>query len=453
MTNGIVSPGQTVTPTSVDPRREYVASGWGFGASRPTVLSWAIDEDAATLGDDLYERMTYDPQVRACVNVLKAAILDEGARISSALDDSDADGYDQARDIALTLERNLDDLTIPFDDVLWNLLDAMAYGNKVSEQVYALDATYTGRQQLVLRALKVKPRRATGFVVDPYYNVLGLVAHVPGRNATLALNGSRPENLLPRDKFAIVTFRPIDSDPRGSSILRAALQPWAAKVDTWPEYLKYLAQFATPSIWGTPPEGAQNYTDPDSGEVQTAEEVLLSALLTFKNGTALAVPAGTKLELVFSEGEGEAFLNAFKLYDQQITKAILHQTLATEEGEHQARSAAEVHQDVLGTIVQQIKQGTELAIRRDVVRPWVRYNYGDKALQLLPRLTLGDVDKIDFVATANAIANLATDYLDPSQYPEIDRSLGLPVRTASLGDRPPVEMTEPEVTDDEDVEE
>ncbi len=315
--------------------------------------------------------------------------------------------------------------------MLWNLADALCYGNKLAEQVYHLDSTYTGLRQLVLRALKVKPRRATAFVVDVYWNVLGLVAHVPGRTATLVLNGERPENLLPRDKFAIVTFRPVDSDPRGSSILRPAVQQWAAKVDTWPEYLKYLAQFASPSIWGTTPADAQDYVDPETGETLTPIDVMLRAILAFQNGTAAVFPFGAMLNLIQSSGKGEAFLNAFKLYDQQITKGILHQTLATEEGEHQARAASEVHADVLETIIRQIKQGTERTIARDILRPWVRYNYGDAALPLLPRVALGDVERVDFVATANAIANLSTNYLDPSQYAGIDRMLNLPQRVVT----------------------
>ena len=433
MTNGVLSSTVPVEPASTDPKREYVAGGvgWGVPATRPRVLSWAIDEDAATLGDDIYERMSYDPQIRACTNILKAGILEEGARIASAVDDKDADGYDQARDIADALTRNLDDLTIPFDDVMWNLMDAMAYGNKIAEQVYALDSTYTGRQQLVLRALKVKPRRATAFVVDVFWNVLGLVAHVPGRPATFTVQGDAPDNLLPRDKFAIVTFRPVDSDPRGTSIYRAALTPWGAKVDTWPEYLKFLAQFASPSIWGTTPEGAQDGTDPDTGETLTPEQFMLKMILSFQNGTASAFPFGAKLELIQSSGEGEAFLSAFSLYDQQITKAILHQTLATEEAKFGTRAQASVHQDVLSTIVLQIKQGVEQTIARDVVRPWVRYNYGDRALALLPRVSLGDIDKVDLPTMASAIAGLSTNYLDPSQYAGIDRMLGLPERTVT----------------------
>ncbi len=446
MTNGTLAPtDKPITPAKVDVRKEYVAGGgWGFSTNRMRQLSWAIDEDAERLGDDFYERMSYDPQVLACTNVLKAAVLEDGARLTSAVDDEDADGYELAKEIADVLGRNLEDLQIPFDDVIWNLMDAMAFGNKVAEQVYHLDSSYTGKRQLVLRALKVKPRRSTAFVVDVYWNLLGLVAHVPGRISSLSIT---PENILPRDKFAIVTFRPKDSDPRGTSIYRAAVQPFSAKIDTWPEYLKYLAQFATPSIWGTTPEFAGNYTDPVTNETFTAIEMLLAAMLKLQNGTAAAFAHGNVLNMLASTGEGEAFLNAFKLYDQQITKAILHQTLATEEGEHQARSASEVHQDILGTIVRQIKQGTERAIAHDIVRPWVRYNYGDAALALLPKVTLGDVDHVDFVATAGAIASLSTNYLDPSQYTGVDQMLGLPARVVS---EQPIVVSEPPSTEPEE---
>jgi hypothetical protein len=415
----------TLHPAKVDRRKEYVSGNAGYGSPRARILSWAIDDQAAMLGDDIYERMGYDPQIRACTNIIKAAVLETGPRITSAVEDKDTDGYAQAKEIADGLSRNLEDLTIPFDDVCWNLMDAIGYGNKIAEQVYHLDRTYTGNQQLVLRSIKVKPRRAIAFVVNPFWDVLGFVANQPGRPSSLTPTA---DNLLPRDKFAVVTFRPVDSDPRGTSIYRAALAPWDAKVGTWGAYLKFLAQFASPSIWATAAQGASTYTDLDTGTEYTQEEILLREILNFQNGTASAFPFGTILNLIQSSGKGEAFLSAFQLYDQQITKAILHQTLATDEAKFGTRAQASVHQDVLGTIIRQIKQGVEQTIARDIARPWVRYNYGDAALALVPTVTLGDVDQVDFASTASAIASLSTNYLDPSQYIGTDKMLGLPER-------------------------
>jgi hypothetical protein len=417
-----------------DPKREYVAAGGGAIWHRQGIrtLSWDIDDLTHELGDDIYVPMMFDAQITACVNIIKTAILADGLQLVNALKNTEDDGYDQSKEYIDFCGRVLDDMEIPLDEVLWNLMDALCLGNKVAEQVYELDTTYTGRQQLVLRALKVKPRTSTAFVVDDKLNVLGLTARRSDQPAIVTLDADERREILPRQKFLIMTNRPKDSDPRGTSILRAAYSPWWLKMQLWAEYLKYLTQFASPSIVGETAENAMNVEDPtDPNKEISPEQAMLNHLLTFRNGTAIAIPYSAKVSLIFSQGDGQAFLSAFALFDQQIGKAIVHQSLATEEGEHQARAAAQVHQDVLGDIIRQMKVAKAWRFRRDVLAPLVRYNYGDKAVALTPKVNLGDVEKQDFSAAANAIAQLTTaGFLQPSQFPEIDRMLGMPERGA-----------------------
>jgi hypothetical protein len=103
---------------------------------------------------------------------------------------------------------------------------------------------------LQLRALKVKPIRSVAFVTDAYLNVLGLVGAKPGQTVP-AVSDLAPAEIIPREKFCILSWRPKDGDPRGTSVLRPAYDPWWRKRQTIPEYLKYLAQFAGPSLWAT----------------------------------------------------------------------------------------------------------------------------------------------------------------------------------------------------------
>lgn len=416
--------------------QEYVAAGkrtWGMAGAE--TLPWGIDDLSRDLGDDLYERMLYDPQVAAALTLFRAAILETGVRLTSAVSDKAADGYDKADEIADWCERVLTDLDTDLDAVLWDMLECVAMGNRVAEQVYEFDATYTGRAQLVLCALKVKPRKSLAFVVDTYMNVLGLMALIPGQATAIQVGtavtdlGAYP-SILPREKFAVATFRPRNHDPRGTSILRPAYNAWWLKMQTWPEYLKYLTQFAAPSLIGFTGEKAQPYRD-ETGALITPEQAMVNALVTFRNGTALAFPFGATVQPVIPHGmSNNVFMDAFRLYDQQIVKAILTQTLATGEGEHQARAAAEVHQDVLGTLVAQAKKSIERMLRHDVLMPLVRYNYGDAAVPLTPRVSLGETEKQDMTALATAIAKLETaGYIVPSQRLYLDTLLGWPQRT------------------------
>lgn len=416
-------------------------------------LPWAFDDLTRDFGDDIYERMLLDAQVTACVNVLRAAIIEEGVRLSSPVTDEDDDGYALSQEIADFCESVLADLQIPLDDVLWDLLGAIALGSRVAEEVwelrpatsYALPGTSPvskTQDLLILSALKPRPRRSTAFVVDSYMNIQGLVARQEGSPTTLptsvvASTPTQVPNLMPRDKFAVLTFRPKDADPRGQPALRPAYPPWFSKMEIWQEFLRYLAQFASASIYAVASESdtKQGIRVPQadgSFVIRAAVDVLADTLLAYRNGSALAVPYGTILGALQVSGDGEAFHRGFTFCDDQITIAVLNQTLATREAQYQAKASSETHQNSLTTLQRQAKRSTCTMLRRDVLYPLVAYNYGDTvARQLTPTISLGEVEQFDFAAAATAVAQLArASYLDPSQYAGIDTKLGLPPREA-----------------------
>ncbi|MDE2127916.1 MAG: DUF935 family protein [Armatimonadetes bacterium] len=424
-----------VSRISANPLLEYVAGGsYAWTASFLRSLPFAIDDVTRDFGDDLYERMLLDPQVASSVNTVKMGVLSSTMRLLPAGDSP------IARAACDFCSRCLDELETPLYTVLWNLLDGLALGNKVAEQVYAIRDS-----RLALAALKVKPRRATAFVTDVYLNLVGVLGLIPGQGAPVLVEGligepARTPHLLPRSKFLVFTFRQRDGDPRGQSILRPAYSAWFLKTQMWQEYLKYLTQFAGPSLIGFTPEEAQQTVQTDSlGNIQTdangspiylnPEQAMLAALQTFRNGTAAVFPFGSRVEPLQMAGDGGAFLQAIGLFNSEIDRAVTGQTLATQEGEHQSRAASAVHQDVLGLVVRAGKHALETALQRDVLRPLTVLNFGGAAADLTPRPTLADTESQDFADTAASIAALQTSgYLAASQYAALDAMLGLPER-------------------------
>lgn len=421
MTNG-TAPVLTEKTQKIDLKRDYVASGslaWYPGAVR--ALPWGIDDIAVDFGDDVYDLMMHDPTVIASVNALRAGILEDGVKLVSAVTDEATDGYAQAQEILAFCTSVFDDLEMPLDDVLWDMLSAVALGNRVAEIVYELVAG-----KLVTSSIKVKPRRSTAFVVDPYMNVVGIAAVVPGQPwavlTGMYFTDVNSSNLMPRDKFAVLTHRPRDNDPRGTSALRPAYNAWNLKRIAWPEYLKYLVQFASQGLVGYTADNAFPGDDGVSPEVKLA-----NAMMSWHNGAVLALKYGSKFEVINPTGDGKAFLDAFQMFDRQIIHGILNQTLATMEGLHQSRAAAQTHQDVMDTLIRQGKKSVEWTVYRDILMPLVRYNYGDGALPLVPKATLGTTEQVDFATTATAIAALGrSGLIDPSQLPGIYEFLGLP---------------------------
>lgn len=458
-------------PTPEQLSTEYVsAGGYSWYSRLARGLPPAIDDLTSDFGDDLYERMMLDPTIAKCLSIFKASMLEDGVELSSAVKDEAEDDYKLAMTIRDEAEAMLDDLQTSFDDVLWDMTNHIAVGNVVAEQRYELRRGKVEKRELLqLVALKPKPRRTYAFVVDAYMNVIGLIGQRPGEsNPYMGMVGFDPSdtpNLLPREKFAIATFRPHNSDPRGTSILRPVYDPWWRKRQILPEYLKYCVRFASPSIWATTPEHAQTQppldiyanpvidtasppnlvppytTGPDVPVTNnwgippqptgvwtlTPEQRLASAVMELQNGTVLAVPFGTILHAIEMQGNGEAFLNAKADCERDMIGAMLTQTLATEEGQHDARAAAQVHQDVLDTLIRQGKRGMIRMIRRDVLRPWVLYNWGEKALSLVPQVTLGTTEEQDRSPLIQAMSTVGYT-VHPSQFPTIDEDLGLPVR-------------------------
>lgn len=420
---------------------EYVAGragGWAAAAAR--TLPWAFDDLTRDLGEDLYERMLLDPQVAASVGVLRASILAEGLRLSPAVENPDADGYALAVELDGFCESVIADMSESLDEALEDLLLAVALGSRVGEVTYRQEGRY-----LILDRINVKPRRAVAYVVDPHLNMVGMLGQRPGQSGVqgtgqvIVGDPAQVPGLLPLEKFLVVTFRKRDNDPRGTSVLRPAYNPWWVKQQTWPELLKYLAQFAGPSIWGTTAEKAQAVTTTNAdGSItqKPAVQALLDALLAWRNGTAAAFPYGTVIDALEMQGEGQVFFNTFSFCDKQITVGTLFQTLATGEAEFGTRAQSQTHQDVLGTVIRQARRAVVGPLRR-LLRRMVAYNYGDRAAQLTPLCTLGEVEAVDVAALWTAAAQLARNsYLHPSQLAGLDAQLGLPARTVAPGEAP-----------------
>lgn len=321
-------------------------------------------------------------------------------------------------------------------------------GSQSSGSLQPIQPARITKLMLVLNRINVKPSEHLVFVVDEFMNVQGFLARIPGvasfptGGLFITENGVLPPNFIAREKFAVLTFRPKDNDPRGTSIFRAAYEPWWIKLQIMPEWLKYLARFASGTIIGKTPPGVglapkldasgAPAIDPTTGrpELMSPQVALLNTLMEVKNGSVGVVPALTEVETLemLAEG-GEAFIRAFSLCDQWITMAILHQTLATNEGEHQARAAATVHKQVMDLVVQLIKNTVSRMLKRDILERFVEYNWGIEYVDLTPNISLGDTEQQDFSALAQAIATLySAKYLSPVHLQYFDTMLGVPPR-------------------------
>lgn len=409
-----------------DPTREYVSQGGFFSLQVAQVLSalWSDDAELAA-GTDVYERMLTDPEVLKDMTVINDGIVGDGAELYAFYTDEKTDAAKAAAAARYSefCHFNLyETLRHPFLETLGAaLLDARTFGHKAVEQTYRDFIDETGAPRLVLDKLKCKSRAAVQFAVDEYFNVLGLVAWRAGTR-----------RLIPRDKFFIPTFNRKDEDPRGRSLyLRAAFNWWQAKRAGLPVTVKRIEKKALPSIAGfTSDKGDDTVQEVDDlgrpiGEPKTSAQVMAEKIAQFESMSAAAFPNGASIQVVDASGDGSEFSRFFDLCDKQITRAILLQDLATNEGKHGTRAQATTHMDVLALHIWSLKNIVAECVRTDILKPLVLYNFGPDAVALTPVVSLGDTERRDWATDARAAALLGPLVPD-SVWAAICQQLGLP---------------------------
>lgn len=424
----------------IDPTKEYVAQENRIGIWEKVLnsLSWAIDDISRDFGDDVWERMALDPIVCATLTILMSSILEDGIRLSPAITDpadprTELAGYINAR-AKLMVSR----MKTRIAEVAWDMLTGCYLGNRVGETIWEYKEE-DGRIFLDVTAIKIKPRHSVAFVVDIYGNVHGLMATVPKKKTTAqagALVGVKDKSILPRDKFWVYSFRPKEGNPLGTSVLRPAFSSWVDKIQTLAERQKHLARYGSPTLVGTTPENAKAIQVVDAvtnvpipGKFVQPLTALYQGLLTVHNGVVMAAPHGTEIKVIEAKGEGGVFSNALEYDNHQIVKTVLTQTLATEDAPHQARAAAQVHQGSIDTIVKQCKQAFGGSFRDDVLEIWVRRNWGEECLDLVPLVSLGVTEAPDLAKMMAAVAALfKVGYFSKSQIPALDELLNLTSR-------------------------
>lgn len=432
-----------------DPSREYVSGEPRLFVSRfVKSLPQYIDDVTRDFGSDLYDRMLNDAQVYSCVNILKVATLSDGYRVQPAIKDENHPDYEKAKFWADFCEYCVEHCERPFESFLYEMLDALAFGHKVAEQILEPTGYKNYAHWWTLKNLKVKPRGTYSFVTDAWTNIVGILGLVPGMGAPVLVghivaDPSHLSNLLPIEKFVVFTFNPRDNDPRGRSILRPIYNPWWIKMQTWGEYLKFLAQFASPSLWATTPEGAVERIV--NGVSVTPEETLNARLQDIRGGSTGAFPFGTMINAIPVNERGDAFNLAFTLFDKQIAKGTLGQTLATEEAEHMARAASSNHQDILDIGVRYVRKQLGAAIKHNLFRNLIRWNAGEEtAKKFTPHLTFGsEAMHGDWTAEASIINGLLQNpALDERQKNILLERIGLPPRKSVVIPQVPQELVE-----------
>lgn len=465
----MAEPGYDLVPTSgsnpaigfttikPNPTAEYIYTGPGRSTPGiPQLLTQEIDDVTRAFGFKTYEAMLTDPAVQSQYLGLKLSMLTGPARVVPTVRPKgyragQATPVDKTTKLSPTEQKAVEAAEFcerenkRFGDylkvILLQLLDMMAFGHKLAEKTREECKYGPDKGKLCLKSVKVKPSWAWKFVVDATMKPVGILTYIPpsvsgGPSAgNVGINGGY--TIIPVDKFVLATWLPRDNDPRGTSALRTAYDWWNLKRQIMPFYYQHLRRFGSPSLDGVmaPNDtGFQYPLDPTTGlELITQAKVsssqrFVQTLIAFQNNSILVRPAGSELNVLEPKSNGEAFLQAFDLFDRQICLAIGLQVRASLEAKHGSKADSETAQDREGLVVAWGREVLGDLVSRHIYYESIKLNMGeDIAEEFTPSLMVGKTEQQDKASMWGA-ASSAGWSVGPSQFEELDIMLEAPER-------------------------
>lgn len=168
------------------------------------------------------------------------------------------------------------------------------------------------------------------------------------------------------------------------------------------DWLAFLEAFGHPRRIAKYPRGI-DANGPEAAAIWKALEDLGA------DGRAM-VPEGVSLELIFAKaGSDPGYLSLVKWCEAQISKAVLGQTLTTDEGQHGTRAQAQVHDGVRGDLLRSDCRALAATLRAQYLTPLTVFKYGPEAARDVPRFEFLLEDDEDLKARAEVDRILVRD--------------------------------------------
>lgn len=301
-----------------------------------------------TISYATYDLMQSDSMIQTALTVKRLGVL--AAPYSVVASGPSAAGERNARFVEACFAEMAGSPTA----ILAQAMDAFAKGWSVQEMLFAEEG---GR--IALTEVRAKNPATFGLRVDAFGKLTGLRLEVPGE----------PAQELPRGKFVVYANRGGYGRPKGRSDLDAAYPHYAAKSQLLDAWKLHLERFASPTMLGRFQRGIS--TDEQSA--------ILAALNDLARSKAIVFPSEIEVSAIAGEREpSTGFMDAIEFHNREIARAILGQTLTTDEGRRVGSLAlGKVHLQVLMLQLQSIREElADLVMTEQVIRPLIELNFG-----------------------------------------------------------------------------
>ena len=271
------------------------------------------------------------------------------------------------------------DQAIGFDNVIFNIADAIGKALSINEIIYDIS-----ENQYIVKQIKFRP--IDWFQFNPH-------------NATelrLRDNSFEGEELIP-GKW-IVHYHPAKSgSPYRAALFRVLAWLFLFRNFSVKSWWQFLEVFGMPLRLGKFPEGTSD----------DEKDALLKAVVNIAQDAAAIIPEGMDVEFKDAvRGSGNPHQKMLEWTEKEISKAILGATLTSNNQQVGSYSLGQVHNQVRMDILQSDITFITATVSNQLIKPVVQLNYGKDAP--LPYIQF-DIPKPDQRETfANILEKLAS---------------------------------------------
>lgn len=408
-------------------------SFWSYGQNP--------DPIARTKGLKIYHEMMEDDQVKACVDLRKQARLSSPWTIAPA-----EDGDARSEELADFVRSCLQDLSGPFEDVLYEVYSAIEFGFSVSEKVYKVIEAGKYKGKIGLAAVKTREPFFYDFKCDEHGNLIGLTYYglsdkfpkltnqsnfpagsiVSPSNGKLVADGTM-DNPFPPEKFIIYSYNSTFGNPYGRSDLLSAFRSWLSKKHVMKFWNIWLERYAAPFIHAQTKAG--------SGLKKQVMDELddfiknLSVRTGFRSSDAV-----TLNPIQFSTSSSDAYERSIEAHNRYISHAILTPNLigmtgsqGSGQGPGGTYALGKKHFEAFVWVLDKMGRDTSESIVGDqIIKPLVDLNFPNVDPEMYPRFKFESLEDESIEARSRIVTMLAQGgFMDPNE-PWVRAFLTLP---------------------------
>lgn len=370
-----------------DPSIAISSPGWSPSHDGGSLLSKQIDDVVRAFGLAIYDQIAVDDQAASSIATLIYAImggefsveprieLEPGETVDDPKVRADIETANRAAELC---RRSIDRVPDFLDQIEAIEFDRTTKGAGLGDKWFvSAKGPDDERPVTLLGGLLCRSRDSWDFVTDKAGRVTG-IAGISTTTGQLAV--------FDRSNFLLAVNSPRRGDPRGTSDLRAAYDPWNLKVQARPQRAKYVNQFANPTVdigYDPNDQPTEGYNERGELETMPPQRQAEVAAWGYHGSAYLVHPMTWTVNLIESKADGGAFNANEESLNTAIARSILLTARVTQESANNSQADATSAVNVFLMKVARRQKSLTTAIEQDIFKEITRRNLGDDAAERL----------------------------------------------------------------------